>query len=145
MTKTRRSLAIVIGLILGGFATYFGANELSNSIRLEKRGVPTTAEVVDGRERVSGRFRRRSYYLTIAFQDGKGAVVRKEVKVTKETYGSGHASGSTKAFYLPEDSSICAAGETLDLRYGNLLLGLVLLGGAGVFVVTVNQSGKVGA
>src|ERR1041385_6693505 len=120
MSTTRRVLLVALGLILGAFCVYVGGNELSNSIRLQKRGVATTAEVVDGRERISGRFRRHSYYLTIAFQDGKGASVRKEVKVTEQTFQNGRASGSTRAFYLPEESSICAAGQTVDVRYGNL-------------------------
>jgi hypothetical protein len=145
MTKTRSVFAIAIGLIFGAFLAFLGATELINSLRLQKRGVATNAEVVDGRDRVSRRLRRHSYYLTIAFQDAKGTSVRKEVNVNQVTFNEGRGSGATKAFYLPEDSSICAAGETVDLRYGNLLWGIALIGIAVFLILTFKQSGKLNA
>lgn len=134
--KAKRILAIVFAFLLGGLMAYTGSKDLTHSIQLKQRGKSTTGEVISGRERVSGRFRTHSYYLTILFKDEAGQSVRQEVKVSSDAYTAGQANGSIKVFYLPEASSVCAAGNEVELRYGNLLWALVLLGVAIVLVFT---------
>jgi hypothetical protein len=111
-----------------------------NSKHLAGRGQSTEADIVDTRERVGGRLRTHSYYLTIAFATSVGTAIRKEVKVSHETFKSARVGGTVKAWYLAEEPTICAAGETVDLRYGNLVYGLIAFVGAAFLWFTRNQA-----
>jgi hypothetical protein len=112
---------------------------LVDSKKLADHGKAAKAQVIDGRDRVSGRLRHHSYYLTIAFETAQGGSVQKEVKVSSETFHAARPGDSVKAYYLQEDPTICAAGETVDLRYGNLLWGLAAIAGAVFLALTMNK------
>lgn len=129
-SKAKRIVCVLIGLVMGAWLTWYGGRELLDSKRLASRGKSTEADVVDSRERVSGRLRSHSYYVTIAFETPAGTAVRKEVKVGHETFNHAQTGGTVKAWYLAEEPTICAAGETVDLRYGNLIYGLLAFLGA---------------
>jgi hypothetical protein len=128
VTKSKKILAIILALFMGVTMTWMGVRDLRNSILLSKRGLNTVAEVIDGHETVSGRSRTHSYYLTLLFQPQGGSNTRKDVKVSEADYANGLASGSIKVFYLPEDPTICMAGNVVDIKYGNLLFGLGMFG-----------------
>src|SRR5690349_15396826 len=115
VTKSRKILAIVLALFLGVTVTYMGIRDLRNSIRLSKRGLSTTAEVIDGHETVSGRSQTHSYYLTLLFQPKGGSNVRQDVRVSEAEYANGLTRNSIKVFYLPEEPSICVAGEAVEI------------------------------
>src|SRR4051794_9437230 len=106
VTKSKKILAIVLSVFLGITVTYMGIRDLRNSILLSKRGLSTTAEVVDGHETITGRSRTHSYYLTLLFQPQGGSNVRKDVRVSEADYANGLARSSIKVFYLPEDPAI---------------------------------------
>ncbi len=127
-TKSKKILAIILSLFLGVTVTYMGTRDLRNSILLSKRGLSTMAEVIDGHETISGRSRTHSYYLTLLFQPQGGSNVHKDVRVSEADYAKGLARNSIKVFYLTEDPTICAAGEAVDIKYGNLLFGLAMFG-----------------
>ena len=136
--KVRRILCIAAGLVMGIGLIIYGATELLNSKRLAARGKPVQAQVVDAQDQMSGRLRRHTYYLKVSFTTPEAGPVSKRVKVTHETFATAQPGSQVKAFYLAENPTICAAGETVDLRYGNLLLGLVVLGGAVFLLATLN-------
>jgi len=141
--KVKRILCIVAGFVFGAFLIYRGTVELLNSRRLADHGKPLQAKVVNKRESVSGRFRRHTYYLEIAFSAPNAVAVDKEVKVTSETFQDAEVGAQVKAFYLPENPTVCAAGETVELRYGTLVFGLLALAG-GIFLwCTMNQASTV--
>ncbi|HWX21116.1 MAG TPA: DUF3592 domain-containing protein [Candidatus Binatia bacterium] len=140
--KIKRIFCIAIGLVMGGWLAVYGTRELINSKRLADHGKAAQARVVDLRETVSGRLRRHAYYLTIAFETPGGSAVTKEVKVGQDTFTTAQVGSAVKAYYLAEDPTVCAAGQTVDLRYGNLLFGLVVLAGAVFLWVTRNRSSE---
>jgi hypothetical protein len=123
---------------MGGWLTWRGGTDLLNSKHLADHGEPVQADVVDSRERVSGRFRTHSYYLTIAFETPSGTPVRKEVKVSEKKFESVRPGGTVKAWYLAEQPAICAAGTTVDFRYSNLFYGLLAFAGAAFLWFTRN-------
>lgn len=137
-TNAKRVLCVVIGLVMGGWLSWRGGTELLNSKHLADHGKSIQADVVDSRERVSGRFRTHSYFLTIAFETSSGTAVRKEVKVSEKTFDGVRVGGTVKAWYLAEQPTICAAGATVDLRYGNLIYGLLAFLGAAFLWFTRN-------
>jgi hypothetical protein len=137
--KIKRIFCIAIGIVMGGWLVFYGARELVNSKRLADQGKTAQAQVADLRESVSGRLRRHTYYLTIAFETPGGRSVTKEVKVSRDTFTTAQVGSAVKAYYLAEDPTVCAAGPTVDLRYGNLLFGLVVLAGAVFLWVTRNR------
>jgi hypothetical protein len=111
---------------MGAFLIYTGAKELINSIRLAREGKTATARVVDSSEWVSLKGR-HTYYLTVEFQPEGGDQVGKKVKVGEEVFTTARNSGSVKAHYLAADPTICALGERVETRYGNLLWGIALV------------------
>lgn len=126
VTKSKKIFAIAGALLMGAFLSYTGARELINSIRLAREGKTATAKVVDASEWVSLKGR-HTYYLTVEFQPEGGDQVRKKVKVDEEVYTTAQNSGSVKAHYLAGDPTICALGEQVETRYGNLLWGIALV------------------
>jgi hypothetical protein len=133
MQQAKRYLAIAAAVLLGPYTVYYGAVELTHSIELKQRGKTSTATVVSGRDSVSGKSRSRSYYLTVAFRTAAGQSVQKEVKVSEETYNAGRSDESIRVFYLAEAPTVCAAGNVVDVRYGTLLMGLLMIAG-GIFL-----------
>jgi len=123
---------------MGIVFTVTGLKEWLNSRSLAARGVITTGEVMDAQERVRGRFRRHTYYLTVKFQDNNRPVTQK-VTVNKTVFLGARDSGSVKVHYLAEDPTICAAGEKVEMRYGQALFGLVLLAGVAYLIVSFRQ------
>jgi hypothetical protein len=126
MSKSKKIFAIAGALLMGVFLIYTGARELINSIRLTHEGKTATARVVDSSEWVSLKGR-HTYYLTVEFQPEGGDQVGKKVKVGEEVFTTARNSGSVKVHYLAADPAICALGEQVETRYGNLLWGIALV------------------
>ena len=129
-SKRKKIYSILFSVVFGLFAIIYGAKELKDSIQLSKRGKTASAQIVDGWERVSGRLRRHSYTLVVTFRPEQGAPVRKQLEVSESVYTQGEGGGTVTVFYLPENPEICAAGDRVEIRYGHLVFGIVLLAGA---------------
>jgi hypothetical protein len=141
--KAKWILCIMAGFVFGAFLTCTGTVELVNSRRLADHGTSCQAQVVSKRDSVSSRFRRHTYYLEIAFSAPDGVAVDRKVKVSSETFQNAEVGSQVKAYYLPENPNVCAAGETVDLRYGTLVFGLLALAGAIFLLCTRNQTASV--
>ena len=134
-TKTKKIIAIIGGLAMSVMFIVLGSKELIHSMQLASRGKATTAEVLEAEDDTSGRLHWHSYYLQVQFQPDGGDRVSKRVEVGKKVYLAAMADPSVKVHYLAEDPAICAAGDTVELRYGNLLWGVVFLFVAGYLFV----------
>jgi uncharacterized protein DUF3592 len=126
MSKSKKIFVIVGALLMGAFLTYTGARELINSMRLAREGRTAAGKVVDASEWVSLKGR-HTYFLTVEFQPEGGDQVSKKVKVGEELYATAQNSGLVKVHYLAGDPAVCALGERVETRYGNLLWGIALV------------------
>lgn len=124
MKTLKKLLWIIAALGVGVFFIITGTTDLKNSKRLAAKGKTTTAEVTDSRERKRRRLSGREYYLTITFKSESGQPVTKELEVSEDVYDAGKDSGKVKVFYLPDEPTICAAGEKVETKYGHILWGV---------------------
>jgi hypothetical protein len=138
-TKSKKILSIIILSVMGILFTLVGSKNLIHSRQLEVRGKDVTGQVLDGEDDVSGRFHRHTYYLQVRFQPENGGPVNQRVEVSGSVYQSVSIGSTVKVHYLLEDPAICQAGDTVELRYGNLLWGIVFILGAGYLLVFFRQ------
>src|SRR6266496_2003852 len=133
--KAKKVLAVSAGIVVGIMAVVYGGVELIHSRQLAARGKTTTGQVLETEDRVRGKFRTHTYYVRVRFQSEGGASIQKKVSVDEDVFLTAQGSPSVKVYYLAEDPAVCAVGETVKLRYGNLLMGVVFLLGAGYLIV----------
>jgi len=133
--KAKKVLAVSAGIVVGIMAVVYGGVELIHSRQLAARGKTTTGQVLETEDRVRGKFRTHTYYVRVRFQSEGGASIQKNVSVDEDVFLAAQGSSSVKVFYLAEDPAVCAVGETVKLRCGNLLMGIVFLLGAGYLIV----------
>jgi hypothetical protein len=138
--RAKRIIAVAIGLATGLFVTLWGGGELLTSARLAWGGKTATAQVMDAQELVSPTLHRHSYRLLVAFQTANRSLITKKVLVSKEVFTAAKRKGGVKIHYLAADPATCAAGTKVEVRYGNFVLGLLLLGVAGFLATTLKQS-----
>ncbi len=142
MKKTKSILFILGAFALAIFLGIVGVRELIHSKQLAARGKTVTGHVVDGEDDVSGRMHTHTYYLTVNFKPDAGNPITKKVKVNHTTYEAANVGGPIKVWYLPEDPTICAAGEKVDIRYGTIFLAVVFVGFGIFLIVTFNSADK---
>jgi hypothetical protein len=133
--KLKKVLAIICGFGFGALITFYGAKECLHSRQLATRGKSTTGEVLETQDSVHGKLRTHSYYVRVRFKPEGGEIVQKNVSVDEDVFQAAQNSATTRVFYLAEDPTVCAVGETVKLRYGHLLLGILALLGAGYLLV----------
>ncbi len=133
--KFRKILAIIALLVMGVVFINVGSKDLVHSRQLAARGKTVTGQVIDGEDDVSGRLHWHTYYLQVRFQPENGGPASQRVRVGKGVYQSVHIGDSVTVHYLAEDPAICQAGDVVEMRYGNLLWGVVFLFGAGYLLV----------
>ena len=125
----RAILLLIAALIAGPFCIWTGIKEYKNSKALQAQGKVTTAQVVDGEERVS-RKGRRSYSLTVSFAPEGGAAVTQKGSVSRETYERAAQDRTVKLTYLPSDPTVFQFGEKAEAKSGLIIFGAVVLFGA---------------
>jgi hypothetical protein len=139
MKKTKSILIIIGSFLLAIFLGVVGVRELIQSKQLIARGKSVTGHVVNGEDDVSGRLHTHTYYLTVNFEPEQGDAVTKKVKVNHTTYDNSNIGGPVKVWYLPDDPTVCAAGEKVETRYGNIVMAVVFVG-IGIFlIITFNK------
>ncbi|HTD65644.1 MAG TPA: hypothetical protein VK846_03815, partial [Candidatus Limnocylindria bacterium] len=87
-------------------------------------------------------FRRRSgssYCLTIRFQSEAGKSFTERVPVSIDDYLKAGATPKVKVHYLPNDPKVCAAGQTVEIKFGSLVTGLFMVAGAVLLIVFFKQ------
>jgi hypothetical protein len=130
--KTKKWLTILGGILLGAFLAFEGGTELLNSRKLATEGQSVRGTITEAEQHKSRRLRIPSYYLTVEFKPaGEAEAWVERIEVSKATYQAAKDGGEVTVHYLADNPSVCAAGETVDLKYGNLLLG------AGVIAITL--------
>src|SRR5215471_11959323 len=112
--KAKKIFAIISAFVIGVFAVVFGSRELIHSRQLATRGKMVTGEVLDTEDHVSGRLHWHTYYALLLFQPETAETIRKRVTVSKAVYLAAQTNDSVRVFYLAEDPSICAAGNTVE-------------------------------
>jgi len=137
--KNKKTLSIIGLLMMGVVFIFVGSKDLVHSRQLAAGGKIAAAKVLDSEDRVSGRFHTHTYYLQVRFQPESADAVSPRIEVSKEVYQSVPIGSTVKVHYLPEDPTVCQAGETVALRFGNLLWGLVSLLGAGYLMLFFQQ------
>lgn len=128
----------LVGLVAGGFLFTSGYREFSETRQLQRNGATIEAKVLDERTRYRGKGRTR-YFLTVEFQTPERAQVTQEAEVDYDTHAQGAAQGHVLVHYLPADPTILRAGQTVATEFGNMLLGVFIVGCGGVSLLFIRQ------
>jgi len=143
MSKIKKSL-VVAGLALFGILlVVFGVQEYRTSKKLQAEGKQTVGVVSDASVQ-RGRKGRRSYYLTVLFKDEAEKTFEQREKVSKSVFNDASKAGSVQVTYLPTDPSVCAFGPEVDTKWGMILFGVFMIGGAGVTAFSKPEEGASG-
>jgi hypothetical protein len=137
--KFKKVLSIIALLAMAVVFIFVGSKDLVHSRQLAALGKTTTAKVLGGEDDVSGRLRTHTYYLQVRFQPENGSTISPRIEVSKDIYQSVLIGSTVKVHYLPEDPTICQAGETVETRFGKLLWGIGFLLGAGYLMLFFQQ------
>jgi hypothetical protein len=137
MAKFKKVIAIVALFIIGPGFIYWGTCELLNSRKLKDHG-KTTIGIATEKSIHRRRFS-MDYYVTAQFRTESGQTFTERFDVSEKEYDRVESDPAVKVHYLPEDPKICAAGETVKMKFSNILWGLVFLGGAVYLVLYFKQ------
>lgn len=137
--KAKKTFAIIALLVMGTLFIVTGSKDLIHSRQLAVRGKTVTGQVLDGEDHESGRLHWHTYYLQVRFQPDSGGAVSQRVEVDKAVYQSVQVGSDVRVHYLPDNPAVCQAGDAVELRYGNLIWGIVFILGAGYLIVFYRQ------
>ncbi len=132
MAKSKKILAIVVLFLMGPAFIYWGAREFINSCLLKDHGkmtVGTATEKWSHRRRFS-----TTYYVKVQFRTGAGQLCTESFEVSRKEYDRVASDPAVTVYYLADDPKVCAAGDAVELKFSNILWGVVMLGG-GVFLL----------
>lgn len=139
IAKTKKILSIIALLVMGVWFIVQGSKQLTQSRQLAAHGKLGTAEILDREDKVSGFHHQHNYYLQVRFQPENGPAVTSRIKVDEDVFTSARSGGTVPVRYLPDDPTVCQAGETVALRYGNILWGIGFILGAGYLILFFQQ------
>ena len=137
--KFKKILTIVIGLVGGVMFLAVGTKEFLRSRQLAAHGKTTRGEVLGVEESATLSRRSRIYYLRVNFQMENQMLCDERVKVSKATHDATRAGDMVPVHYLAEDPNNCQIGEAVELRYGNVLWGIVFVFAAGYMLVNFRR------
>lgn len=138
MGKLKKGFATAFLLLMGAYFTFTGFKELKNSRALATQSKAVIGEVVE-RDTHYRRRRESSYYLTVRFQSEAGQSFNERVPVTLDDYMKAGTIPRVKVHYLPGNPKVCAAGESVETKFGNLVTGLFMVAGAVFLIVFFKQ------
>jgi hypothetical protein len=143
MSKIKK-LLVVGGLALFGvLIVVFGVQEYRTSKKLQAEGKQTVGVVSDASVH-RGRKGRRTYYLTVLFKDEAQKTFEQREKVSRSVFDEASKAGSVQVTYLPIDPAVCAFGPKVDTKWGMILVGVLMIGGAGVTAFSKSEEGDTG-
>src|SRR5688572_26782604 len=119
MAKSKKIFAIVVLFIMGPGFIYWGTCELLNSRKLANHG-KTTIGIATEKSIHRRRFL-TDYYVTAQFQTESGQTYTERFDVSEKVYDRVESDPAITVHYLPEDPKICAAGEKVEMKFGNIL------------------------
>src|SRR3569833_2990533 len=137
--KYKKILTIVVGLVGGALFLIVGTKEFLRSKQLAAQGKTAQGEVsvVENNATLG---RRSSFpYLRVKFTTENQVAREESVRVSKTVYNASHVGDAVQVHYLPEDPRNCQIGEAVQIRYGNILWGIVFLFAAGYTVVNFKR------
>ena len=138
--KAKKIFSIIVGFVMGIFFVVAGTKEFQNSKQLAASGKTITGKVLDGQDRVSGRlFRSHTYYLNVSFQTEDQITHEERARVSKAVFNQSDVGDVVTVHYLAEDPSVCQVGETVELRYKNILWGIFFICVSGYLVVNFGR------
>lgn len=121
MIKRKKNLLLAV-FILGGIALIcLGAKNFYVSQRLLSAGKPATATVLD-RSAYKVWRESKGYQITVSFETEDRQQITNTLQVPLDLYNRA-AQGTIKVFYLPGSPSVCMAGDSIQLQYGQLAVG----------------------
>ena len=125
----KRILILLAVLIAGPVLIVSGIGEYKDSKQLQANGKVVTAQVVDAKETV-GRKGRRKYWLTIEYHPEQGAAQKATSQVSSSLFSRGVTDGSLTIVYLPANPQVFQFGQKAETRYGSVVVGSILTVGA---------------
>jgi hypothetical protein len=131
MSKIKKFLVVAGLALLGILLVVFGVQEYRTSKKLQAEGKQTVGVVSDASVQ-RGRKGRRSYYLKVLFKDEAQQTFEQREKVSRSVFDEASKAGSVQVTYLPGNPSVCAFGPKVDTKWGMILVGILMMGGAGV-------------
>jgi hypothetical protein len=137
MAKTKKIFAIVVLFLMGPAFIWWGTVELLNSRKLKDHGKTVMGVAT---EKIS--YRRRfstTYYVKVQFQTESGQTFTERFDVSEKEYDRVESDPAMKVHYLPEDPKVCVAGETVQLKFWNIVWGLGFLASAIYLVLYFKQ------
>lgn len=120
-------------LIGGPVLIISGIGEYRDTKQLQTHGKVATAQVVDGKETVGRRGRRR-YFLTIEYQPEQGAVQKATSRVSSSDFSHALTAKSVPVVYLPAKPHVFQFGHKATTEYGSMVVGSILTIGALGFI-----------
>jgi hypothetical protein len=143
MSKIKK-LLVVGGLALFGvLLVVFGVQEYRTSKKLQTEGKQTVGVVSDASVH-RGRKGRRSYYLTVLFKDEAQKTFEQREKVSRSVFDEASKAGSVQVTYLPTDPAVCAFGPKVETKWGMIVFGVLMIGGAGVTAFSKSEADQTG-
>jgi hypothetical protein len=136
MHAIKKGFLIMLVLVGGAYLFVTGIREFRGSRRLAAEGKSTTATVVN--DRLGYRHKSVSYYLTVEFQTEAQLGIHQELEVDYDTYSAGRK-GWITVHYLPGDPAICQAGNSVETKFGNALMGAFILGCGLLWLIRFKQ------
>jgi Protein of unknown function (DUF3592) len=131
---------LLILVLAGGglLLTFMGVVNNQQTRQLIAQGKPSTATVVERKERIVYK-ESKSHHLVLEYQTDDGSTVS-EIMVPLETYNSVAVGGTVNVIYDPGDPSLCKLAGTLQVSYDKIILGSVFTGlGILVFVFVIKK------
>jgi hypothetical protein len=144
MSKIKKFLVVTGLALFGVLLVVFGVQEYRTSKKLQAEGKQTVGVVSDASVQ-RGRKGRRSYYLTVLFKDQAEKTFEQREKVSRSVFDEASKAGSVQVTYLPADPAVCAFGPKVDTKWGMILVGVLMIGGAGVTAFSKSQESGSGA
>ena len=133
--KIKKILTIIVGFVAGALFLVVGTKEFIRSKQLAAHGKATRGEVWVVEDSATLGRRSRSYYLRVKFPTEGQQTCEERVRVSKSVYDAAHEGDPVPVHYLEEDPSNCQIGDNVELRYGNILWGIVFVFAGGYTLV----------
>jgi hypothetical protein len=137
--KYKKILTIVVGLVACVLFLVVGTKEFTRSKQLAAHGKTTEGEVTVVEDAPALGRRSGHYYLRVKFQMENQGVCEERVRVAKTVYQTVKEGDAVQVHYLAEDPTNCQIGTVVELRYGNILWGIVFIFAAGYTIVNFRQ------
>src|SRR5215467_7127240 len=123
MNRFIKGKVFLLILVLAGgglLLTFMGVVNNQETRQLIAQGKPSTATVVDRKERIVYK-ESKSHHLVLEYLTDDGSIVN-EIMVTSAVYNSVAVGGKLNVIYDPGDPLVCSLAGTLQVSYDKIIL-----------------------